>query len=327
MNYKSFAERTKDKTFDELVHEGKRRAHELIEGGLIMERYIDPTTDFGFKKLFGEEANKDIIMSFIQDVLELEKPLSEITFLDKEQLPESSEERIGVYDIFCKNEDGSYFIVEMQKNKIDFMKDRMVYYSTFPIVAQAKRGRIPVEINGKRREIPWDYELSPIYCIAILDFAFNEEDAACVKRNSIRDDKPPYNLFYDKLRYITIELPLFDERKPECSLDKHLNKWLYFLKELPNFEEMPEIFKGDIIFEKTFEVAEIAKFTKEERRYYEQSLKRSRDSYAIIKYAKKEVKEERTIEIARSMLQKKMDISLISELTGLSEEEIAKLED
>jgi len=305
-----------------------------------MYRYIDPTTDFGFKKLFGEEANEDIVMSFIQDVLELEKPLSEITlrrsrgllfaFLDKEQLPESAEERIGVYDIFCKSEDGSYFIVEMQKNKIDFMKDRMVYYSTFPIVAQAKRGKIPVEINGELKEIPWDYELSPIYCIAILGFVFNGENATCVKRNSMRDDKPPHNLFYDKLRYITIELPLFDERKPEYILDKHLNKWLYFLKELPDFEEMPVIFKGEVIFEKAFEVAEIAKFTPEERRYYEQSLKRSRDSYAVIKYAKKEAKtearKERTIEIARSMLQKNMDISLISELTGLSAEEIAELE-
>ena len=142
----------------------------------------------------------------------------------------------------------------------------------------------------------------------------------------MRDDKPPHNLFYDKLRYITIELPLFDERKPEYILDKHLNKWLYFLKELPDFDEMPEFFKGEVIFEKAFEVAEIAKFTPEERRYYEQSLKRSRDSYAVIKYAKKEARKERTIEIARSMLQKNMDIFLISELTGLSAEEIAELE-
>jgi len=290
-----------------------------------MSRYIDPTTDFGFKKLFGEEANKDIIMNFIQDVLELERPLSEIAFLDKEQLPESAEERIGVYDIFCKSEDGSYFIVEMQKNKIDFMKDRMVYYSTFPIVAQAKRGKIPVEIKGSQKEIPWDYELSPIYCIAILGFAFNGEDATCVKRNSIRNDKPPHKLFYDKLRYITIELPLFDEGKPEYSLDKHLNKWLHFLKELPDFEEMPEFLKGEVIFEKAFEVAEIARFTPEEKRYYEQSLKRSRDSYAVIKYAKKEAMEEERIRIARSMLQKNMDISIISELTELSVEEIAEL--
>ncbi len=297
----------------------------------MFDRYIDPTTDFGFKKLFGEEANKDVIMSFIQDVLELETPISEITFLDKEQLPESSEERIGVYDIFCKSEDGSHFIVEMQKNKIDFMKDRMVYYSTFPIVAQAKKGQIPVEINGTYKKNPWNYELAPIYCIAILGFAFNGEDDACVKRNSTRDDKPPHNIFYDKLRYITVELPLFDARKPEYSLDRHLNKWLYFLKWLPNFEEMPEIFKDEVIFEKAFSVAEVANFTREERRHYERSLKRSRDSYAVITYARREGREEGwregKIEVARSMLQKKMDISLISELTGLSEEEIAKLED
>ncbi len=292
----------------------------------MFDRYMDPTTDFGFKKLFGEEANKNIIMSFIQDVLELETSLSEITFLDKEQLPESVEERVGVYDIFCRSEDGSDFIVEMQKNKIGYMKDRMVYYSTFPIVAQAKKGKITVEIDGKYKKIPWDYELSPVYCIAILGFAFNGENAVCVKRNSMRDDNPPHNVFYDKLRYVTVELPLFDESKPEYSLDKHLNKWLYFLKELPDFEEIPEIFKGEVIFEKAFSVAEVANFTKEERRHYERSLKRSRDSYAVIKYARREGREETIMEVARSMLQEKMDISLISRVTGLSQEEISKLE-
>ena len=128
-----------------------------------MPEYIDPLTDFGFKKLFGEEANKDIIMNFIQDVLELEKPLSEIDFLDKEQLPESPDERVGIYDIYCKKSDGSYFIVEMQKNKINFMKDRMVYYSTFPAAEQAKKGRFEIEINGRHEKLNWYYELSPIY--------------------------------------------------------------------------------------------------------------------------------------------------------------------
>jgi len=289
-----------------------------------MDKYIDPTTDFGFKKLFGEQANKEIIMSFIQDVLELEMPLSEIRFLDKEQLPETAEERIGVYDIFCVSSDGSRFIVEMQKNKIGFMKDRMVYYSTFPIVAQAKRGKSEVVVDGKREQREWDYQLSPVYCIAVLGFSFDGE-GACVKRNSIRDDEPPHNLFYDKLRYVTVELPLFDETQPQYSLDKHLNKWLYFLKELPDFEEMPGIFEGDILFEKAFEVARVANFSQEERLFYEQSLKRSRDSYAVVKYAKKEAWKEgrkegrkegqeegekkKSVEIARSMLQKKMDVS------------------
>lgn len=303
--------------------------------GYIDPPYIDPLTDFGFKKLFGEETNKDIIMSFIRNVLELETPLVDISFLNKEQLPETSDERIGIYDIFCKSLDESYFIVEMQKNKINFMKDRMVYYTTFPIRKQAIKGKFEVEIDGERKEIEWNYELSSVYCIAVLDFTFDGK-GACVKRNSIRDDKPPHNLFYDKLHYVTVELPLFDERKVEYSLDKPLNKWLYFLKWLETFEEMPEIFKEDPVFEKAFEVARVANLTRRERILYEESLKRSRDSYAIMETAEKEAREKgweegrkegskkRAIEIARSMLQKKMDIPLISELTGLTEEDVAR---
>ena len=110
-----------------------------------MSRYLDPATDFGFKKLFGEEANKDIIMSFITDVLELEAPLLDLNFLDKEQLPEAYEDRSGVFDLYCKDVEGNRFIVEMQKNRIAFVKDRMLYYATFPIAAQAKKGKFDAQ--------------------------------------------------------------------------------------------------------------------------------------------------------------------------------------
>lgn len=289
-----------------------------------MSRYIDPTTDFGFKKLFGSEANKEIIMSFIQDVLELESPLANISFLDKEQLPETVEGRIGVYDIFCESEDGRRFIVEMQRGKIDFMRDRMIYYSTFPIVAQAKKGAIEIEKDGKKLKAPWNYELSAIYCISILAYFFGDSEH-CVNRNNIRNIKPPHRLFSDKLNFITIELPLFDETMPEYSLDSHLNKWIYFLKNLSDFDRIPEIFKGEVLFEKAFEAAEIARYGTRERSSYEESLKVTRDNSAIVEYAKKEARTEGKIEIAKAMLAKKMAISLISEITGLSEEDILSL--
>lgn len=107
-----------------------------------MSRYLDPTTDFGFKKIFGEEANKDILASFITDVLELATPVVDLRFLDKNQLPESIERRAAVYDIHCTDRDGNHFIVEMQKSPIAYIKDRMVYYSTFPIAKQAPKGEV-----------------------------------------------------------------------------------------------------------------------------------------------------------------------------------------
>jgi hypothetical protein len=264
-----------------------------------MTKYLDPTTDFGFKKLFGEESNKEIIISFITDVLELDTPLLDVHFLDKEQLPESKEERIGIYDIYCKDADGNRFIVELQKSRLAYVKDRMIYYSTFPIAAQAKKGgdiysyfdasleadRVKdAEVMSYRKKhikTSWDYYLNAVYCIAILCYALNGSTRA-VNRNSLRNDEPPHELFYDKLKFVTIELPLFDETKPEYSLDNHLNKWLYFLKFLPIFDVIPKIFAGDVVFQKAFRVAELANLSPKERKAYHLNLKRIWDSYAAL---------------------------------------------
>ncbi len=224
-----------------------------------MSRFIDLTTDFGFKKIFGDEANKEIIMGFITDVLELATPLLDIEFKDKEQLPEAEEERSGVYDIYCQDLTGNQFIVEMQKNRIPFVTDRLIYYSTFPLAAQAKKGGKHViypepsfepsfisetattAYGNKTKAVakPWDFRLSEVYCIAVLGYALKGSTAA-VNRNRIRNDQPPHAPFSDKLQFVTLELPFFDETKTEYSLDRRVNKWLFFLKYLPYLKEIVE---------------------------------------------------------------------------------------
>jgi len=265
-----------------------------------MSRFIDPTTDFGFKKIFGDDANKEIIMGFITDVLELDAPLLNINFKDKEQLPEAEEERSGVYDIYCQDVSGNHFIVEMQKNRIPFITDRMIYYSTFPIAAQARKGTrttysepsiepmliheaAAMRYGNKAQAIakPWNFRLSKVYCIAVLGYAL-EGSTTAVNHNCIRNDQPPYTPFSDNLQFVTLELPFFDERLPEYSLNRRINKWLYFLRYLPELSRIPDIFKGDEVFEKAFEVARYAKLTRQERRRYELNIKRMRDTYAVL---------------------------------------------
>ncbi|MCI0697682.1 Rpn family recombination-promoting nuclease/putative transposase [candidate division KSB1 bacterium] len=292
-----------------------------------MSRYIDPTTDFGFKKLFGEEANKDIIMSFITDVLELQTPLADLRFLDKEQLPEIIEKRAGVYDLFCTDQAGNHCIVEMQKSPIAYIKDRMVYYSTFPIAKQAPKGEMsrvaePVATYGKPpQKAPWDFRLDAVYCIAILGYALDGSTTA-VNRNSIRNDEPPHELFYDKLKFITIELPLFDESKPEYNLEKHLNKWLYFLNYLPSLNRIPELFKGDVVFEKAFNLAEIANLTPQELSMYHRSLKYEWDDYAKLTTAE----EKGVKKVAKALLEEGSDPAFVAKVTGLSMDQIQKLQ-
>jgi len=266
-----------------------------------MSRFIDPTTDFGFKKIFGNEANKEIIMDFIAAVLELPAPLLDVTFKDKEQLPEGDEERSGIYDIYCQDVAGNHFIVEMQKNRIPFVTDRMIYYGTFPIAAQAQKGKkpliyrepsfepmrvrevatIPYGNKVKAAAKPWDFRLNDVYCIAVLCYAFNDSTTA-VNRSRLRNDRPPHASFSDKLQFVTLELPLFDERRPEYNLDRRINKWLYFLSYLPELKRIPDIFKGDEIFERAFAIAEYAGLSSRERRLYKLSMKRMMDTYAVL---------------------------------------------
>jgi len=267
-----------------------------------MPEFMDPTTDFGFKKLFGDEANKDLTISFLNDLLELDPPLVDLSFANLEQLPEAPEQRIGIYDLLCRDSRGNQYLVEMQKGRITNLKERLVYYSSFPITAQARKGhqRAAYEYHpaletahvseaadvayGKRTapvaSANWNYELKGIYCIAIIGYPAPGETIA-VNHNSIRNDRPPHELFYDKLKFVTVELAAFDPSKPEYSLDRHLNRWLYFLKYASSLDEVPAIFKNDRIMQKAFWVAAMANFSEKERLQYEHNLKRLRDAYAI----------------------------------------------
>jgi predicted transposase/invertase (TIGR01784 family) len=131
--------------------------------GIIHDKYVDPFTDFGFKKLFGEECNKELLLDFLNELLyEEQGRIVSISYLKTEQLGISKESRGAVFDLYCENEKGEKFIVEMQKSRQQFFKDRALYYTTFPIVEQAKKKK-------------WNFKLKAIYTIAILDFVFDED--------------------------------------------------------------------------------------------------------------------------------------------------------
>ncbi|MCP5052460.1 MAG: Rpn family recombination-promoting nuclease/putative transposase [bacterium] len=284
-------------------------------------RYINPYTDFGFKKLFGEEAGKDLLVDFLNQLLPARHTIVNLTFKPPEQLTEITSSRRAIFDIFCRNENGERFIVEMQKAKIKFFKDRTIFYTTFPIREQAEKGE-------------WNFKLNPVYCVALLDFMF-EDDREQKNHISHVQLKDQYcQTFYDKLVYIFIEMPRFT--KEEDQLETHFDKWLYFLKHLEDFENIPAILNEEV-FVKAFEIAEIANFDRKQIDQYEESLKIYRDLKGVIDTSfedgQEKGKEEgikigekiKAIKIAKQMKAKGMDIDSISEMTELSKEEIEKL--
>ena len=187
-------------------------------------KYINPFTDFGFKKIFGEEANKDLLISFLNELLRYEnQEIKELSFKKQEQLPDSFEDRKVVYDLFCENEKGEKFIVEMQQAKQRFFKDRMIFYSTFPIKEQAPKGMI-IDENGKKTA--WNYELKAVYVIAVLNFLPPidiKTEGKVISRNKLLDVET-HSVFYDKLTFITLEMPYFNKSIDE--LENNFDKWL-----------------------------------------------------------------------------------------------------
>lgn len=208
-------------------------------------KYINPFTDFGFKKIFGEEASKPLLLDFLNALLPQPSKIKDLSFKNTEQLGQTDADRKTIYDIYCENENGEKFIVELQKAKQNYFKERTIYYSTFPIREQAEKGQ-------------WNYNLKAVYCIGILDFTFddyqNEPEKSEVV-HSIRLKNQNGKTIYDKLTYLYLEMPNF--KKTENELSTRLDKWLYFIKYLEDFQTIPAIFRDDI-FIKAFEKAELA---------------------------------------------------------------------
>jgi len=289
----------------------------------MQARYINPFTDFGFKRLFGSEPNKDLLIDFLNELLRQDQEkIRDLTYLKPEHLGAGITDRNAIFDLYCETLSGEKFIVELQKSRQDFFKDRSVFYSTFPIQEQAKKG-------------DWNFELKAVYTVGILGFCFAEHqnDKNFFHHEVQLMETKKKQVFYDKLTYIYLELPKF--KKTEDEIETRFEKWLYVLKNLHNFENRPPKLE-ERIFAKLFDVAEIAAFSRDERQAYEDSLKHLRDMTNVIETARLEGKEEgraegeakgrlaEKLEIARSLLNL-LDDETIAEKTGLSLNEIAKL--
>jgi predicted transposase/invertase (TIGR01784 family) len=272
-------------------------------------KYINPFTDFGFKKIFGEEASKELLIDFLNALIPQANKIIDLKFKNTEHLGLREADRYAIFDIYCENESNEKFIVELQKAKQNYFRERTIYYSTFPIREQAEKGQ-------------WNYNLS----------AVEPEKSEVVHTIKLKNQHG--KTFYDKLTYIYVEMPNFN--KLEENLSSRLDKWLFFIKNLEDFQSIPSIF-SDEIFAKAFEKAELAKFGQEEMDKYEASLKAYRDLYSVIDSAFIEGKSEGLEEgrqaglqegkynMAKLLKDNGVQIELIIQTTGLTREEIELL--
>mgnify|MGYP000787406080 CR=1 FL=1 len=233
--------------------------------------------------------------------------------------------RRAIFDVYCENDKGEKFIVEMQNVYQEFFKDRTIYYSTFPIREQAQRGG------------DWDFHLNPVYTIGLLNFNFADglENAKRWHHEVKLMEVDTHEVFYDKLTYIYVEIPKFD--KKESELESMYDKWMYVLKNLSNLMQRPAALQ-ERVFTRLFEQAEISKFDKQELKLYEDSVNAYRDIVNAIRTAEKkkyaegraegraEGEKEAKEKIASNLLALGVPIETIMQASGLSEEEIKNIQ-
>ena len=213
-----------------------------------MAKFINPFTDVGFKRIFGQAINKDLLIDFLNALLVGERQVKDITFLDKELLPVFQKDRGVIYDIYCTDENGEQFIVEMQNQEQINFRERALYYLSQTIARQGEKGP------------DWKFTLKSVYGVFFMNFELKG------------------SAFTDKMRYIFLELPAFTKEEAECEND--FERWIYVLKNMETLQRLP--FKArSAVFQKLEEIVDIASLTKEERIMYDESLKVYRDNLAV----------------------------------------------
>ena len=295
--------------------------------------FISPFVDRGFKILFGQENSKVLLIDLLNDLLDGERHIEDLEYMNSELPPETTDGRTAVFDLRCRDRDGSIFIVEMQNCDQPYIYERGLYYICRAIASQDKVGD------------KWKFNIVPVYGIFFLNFESGKTNK--VRTDIVLADRDTGNPVSNMIREIFIEFPLFDKTEQDCATP--LDYWLYNLKHMEQLESLP--FKGQkALFQRLEELARIVNMNKKERDEYEACLKVYRDQYNTWNYMKERALEEGREkgreegraegwiegisegfekgkkEVAHKMKQSGMSLEVISQCTGLSIEEIEQLD-
>ena len=273
-----------------------------------MGKFINPFTDFGFHRIFGQEVHKELLIDFLNQLFFGEHYIEDITFLNPIQTPETMDDRGIVFDVHCKDSNGNLFVVEMQTGAQPYFHDRGLYYLARAISNQGQKGK------------DWKFVLQPVYGVFLLNYKMDVNSK--FRTDVILADRETGRMFSDRIRQVYLELPYFQKEPDECEND--FERWIYLLKHMDTLERMP--FKAKkAVFDKLLEVADVANLSKEERIQYDEALKRYRDYKNTIDYAEEKGILKGKESTARNMKADGLSHSIIQKYTGLSLEDIDKL--
>jgi predicted transposase/invertase (TIGR01784 family) len=309
-----------------------------------MSRFLNPFTDVGFKRIFGQEFSKPLLLDFLNNLLKGERVITDLKFLDKEQPAEFRDDRSLIYDIFCETDNGDRIIVEMQNREHPNFADRCLYYASQAISRQGERGT------------EWNYHINAVYMVAFVNFhmeGLGDQFRYDIGLADMATGKP----FSGKERFIFLQLPCFKKEADECKND--FERWIYVLKNMETFNRMPWAAKNSV-FRKLAEVAEVSNLSKEDRIKYDAALRHYRDTLNAMQGAEDkglkkglaigeekglakgitigeekglakglaigdEKLEKQKRDFANEFLTRGCSYQMVKEVTGLSEEELKRL--
>lgn len=276
-------------------------------------RFLDVKTDIAFKKVFGSEQHKDILIGFLNAVLDLhdDKRIVEVTLKNPWQPPDLSILKETILDIKVVDNRGVSFIVEMQVEKKYSFQKRAQYYTAKAYTSQIDKGE--------------DYpKLGQVIFIGILDFSFFEGED-CLTRHLILNQATQRQELKD-IEFNFIELAKFD--KTEEQLEGVFDKWIYFIKNAGNLTIIPQSAEAIPELSNAYTQASVFSWTKDELEVYEYwRMEETSDRYKIQEEYEKGIekgKAEERLENARKMKQFGVAVEIIMQVTGLSLEEVER---
>ena len=298
-----------------------------------MGKYINPFTDWGFKRLFGQEFSKDLLISFLNSLLAGEKKVQNVTFMDKEELPSTKDQRGIVYDVYCQTDTGERFILEMQNRWQPNFIDRSICYACRSVLEQ---------VDKSKTERQDAYKFLPIYTVCFMNYKQGDDGLDKFRTDIVLADKESGKIASNKLRFIYLVLPLFKKDVEDC--DNDFDKWIYVLKHMEALSRMPFTAQKEI-FKQLEEYADSHRLTRKEWEAYENSLWIARDNMACMAAAENAAKEkgmaegrakgmaegraegraEEKTDTAKRLLEMGLDVEMVAKGTGLNVEEVKKL--
>jgi predicted transposase/invertase (TIGR01784 family) len=280
-------------------------------------KYIDLMTDFGFKRIFGTDPNRDLLIAFLNEVFRGRKHIVDLVYNKNEHTGDTIHEGGAIFDLLCTGSDGERFIIEVQRGKQENFKQRALFYTSRLISEQAPK--------GNRSE--WAYNIAEVYLVALLeDFTLEDSPINEYLHDICLCNRDTGKIFYENLGYTYIELRKFV--KTEAELSSELDNWLSVLKNMSSMDKIP-VYLRKPVFEKLFNIAAYSNLTKEEKAMYDSSLKSKWDNKNVMDYAKQEARVEGIHEgikqTAQKMKKNGIEMKLIANITGLSIAEIEQL--